>query len=67
MSGNKRHAGGMKSAMDNLKKIDARIAATALPDPPTPIRRPMTEAECESQDERTAHEFAEGRGPKGCA
>ena len=27
MAGNKRHAGGMKSAMDNLKKVDARIAA----------------------------------------
>lgn len=27
MSGNRRHAGGMKSAMENLKKIDERIVA----------------------------------------
>ena len=26
MSSNRRHAGGMKSAMENLKKIDERIA-----------------------------------------
>lgn len=27
MAGNRRHAGGMKSAMDNLRKVDERIAA----------------------------------------
>lgn len=30
MSGNRRHAGGMASAMANLRKIDDRIAAQAM-------------------------------------
>lgn len=33
MSLNRRHAGGIKSAMENLKKIDARIAASASTNP----------------------------------
>ncbi len=40
MVGNRRHAGGMKSTMVNLKKIDARIVAkrTARASAPVPQR-----------------------------
>lgn len=40
MSGNRRHAGGMKSAMENLKRYDEQIAAAKAKEQDEPREKP---------------------------